>query len=207
MPDQNVYVVDDDPAVRKAVVFLVESAGLNVVGFTSANDFLESCDSDVRGCLVLDVRMPGLSGLELQESLAERGIGIPIVFITGHGSVSMSVRALKKGAIDFIEKPFNDTHLLDSISRALDLDLQSRDVLVQRRRYAQRLATLTHREREILGYLLAGKHTKQIATELDISIKTVDKHRARVLEKMQAESTVGLLRLAYALDTSCNRAS
>jgi len=195
-------VVDDDPDVRKGIETLVKSAGLSVKSYSSASRFLDACERDASGCLVLDVRMPGLDGLGLQKALAARGTAIPIVFITGHGSVPMSVQALKAGAVDFIEKPFDDEKLLQSIRRAMAMDDQSREHRDRRKVYEDRFALLTAREREVMGLLIAGKHTKGIAAELGISIKTVDKHRTKILQKMQVDTVVELVHLALSLNAT-----
>jgi len=202
MPEENVFVVDDDSGVRKAIEFVVKSAGLNAKSYPSADAFLNACGSDPSGCLVLDVRMPGMSGLELQEELAARGTEIPIVFVTGHGDVPMCTRALTNGAIDFIEKPFDDERLLQSIRRAIALDAGLRGERARRKELTARLELLTTRQRQVLRLLVAGRHTKQIAAELGISIKTVDKHRTSVLERMRADNVVELVQLlALAGDT------
>lgn len=204
MSEENVFVVDDDSGVRKAIEFVVKSAGLNAKSYPSANAFLNACGSDPAGCLVLDVRMPGMSGLELQEKLAARGTEIPIVFVTGHGDVPMCTRALTTGAIDFIEKPFDDERLLQSIRRAIALDAEKRRERARRTDLAARWELLTARQKQVLRLLVAGKHTKQIAAELGISIKTVDKHRANVFERMQADNVVELVQLLAFADDSAN---
>jgi len=196
MSEPSVFIVDDDPAVRKALSLLAKSAGLNAKTYASGYEFLNSCTPDVTGCLVLDVRMPGLDGLELQEILAARRIGLPIVFITGHGDIRTSVRAMKSGGVDFLEKPFDDEELLDSIRNAMDLDARRRQQRERQIAFQARAALLTPRESEVMALLVDGMHTKQIAASLGISVKTVDKHKAKVLSKMQADTVVELVRLA-----------
>lgn len=195
MNDQCVFIVDDDEAMRDSLAWLLEGNGLKVRTFASAADFLEACNATMAGCLVLDVRMPGMSGLELHERLQALGSTLPIIFVTGHGDVPMAVSALKKGAADFIEKPFNNEEILRLIQQCLLADREQSD---QRRHYAeigQRLASLTQREREVLGLIAAGRLNKQIADGLGISIKTVEVHRARVMDKMEVRSVAELVQL------------
>jgi RNA polymerase sigma factor (sigma-70 family) len=191
-----VFVVDDDQAMRNSLKWLISSVGMRVECFGSADEFLASHHGGGAGCLLLDVRMPGMSGLELQEILAERNITLPVIIITGHGDVAMAVRAMKAGAIDFIEKPFNDELLLDAIRNALALDERRRDVQLERAEVAQRLEQLTPREREVMEMVTEGKSNKEIAAELGVSAKTVEAHRARVMEKMRAGSLAELVRMA-----------
>ena len=190
-----VFVVDDDPAMRESLSFLVGSVGLAVECFATARDFLDRYDGRRGGCLVLDVRMPGMSGLELQERLADRGVDIPIVMITGFGDVPMAVRALKRGALDFIEKPFTDQDLLDRIHEALERDRCGRAERARREEIAARIAKLTPRERQVMDCVLAGKPNKVIAAELTLSPKTIEVHRARMMDKMQVSSLAELLQL------------
>jgi len=193
---QTVFVVDDDATLRKSISFAVSSVGLSVETFASAEDFLTAWDPNRPGCLVLDVRMPGMDGLNLQQMLTRRAINIPIVFVTGHGDVPMCAEAMKAGAVDFLEKPFDKEKLLECISRALQVDLQSRRQHDRLARVLERYQLLTDREREVMELLIAGKTTKQIAAHLRISIKTVDNHRNSVLEKMNVANLVELARLA-----------
>ena len=193
--DAAVFVVDDDPAIRESLRWLIESVGLTVKVFPTAQEFLEGYDPTTPGCLVLDVRMPGMSGLDLQTELSTRKIGIPIIIITGHAEVPVAVRALKAGAMDFIEKPFSDQLLLDRIRRAIELDEEVRRVQSQRREVAARLAQLTPREREVMELVIAGKPNKVIASELGLSPKTVEVHRAHVMKKMRVDSLADLVRL------------
>ena len=195
-PNATVFVVDDDQAMRTSLKWLIESVELPVESFESADDFLNSYYPGRAGCLLLDVRMPGMGGLELQEYLNTHQIQIPIVIITGHGDVHMAVRAMKSGAVDFIEKPFNDELLLDAIRNALTLDERHRGVQAERAELAARLAHLTPREHEVMEMVTEGKSNKEIANILGVSAKTVEAHRARVMEKMQAGSLAELVRMA-----------
>ena len=195
-PQPTVFVVDDDEAMRSSLKWLIESVGLRVECHASAEEFIGSYYPGRSGCLLLDVRMPGMSGLELQEDLQNHEITIPIIIITGHGDVPMSVRAMKAGATDFIEKPFNDELLLDSIRNALLVDGNQRDQQAERAELAGRLALLTPREHEVMDMVTQGKSNKEIARALDVSAKTVEAHRAKVMEKMQAKSLAALVRMS-----------
>ncbi len=194
-----VFVVDDDEAMRDSLRWLIESVGLPVECHPSAESFLESYYPGRSGCLLLDVRMPGMSGLELQEYLHRHEIHIPVIIITGHGDVPMSVRAMKEGAIDFIEKPFNDELLLDAIRNALAVDEKQREARALRAELAARLATLTPREHEVMEMVTAGRSNKEIASALGVSAKTVEAHRAKVMDKMQAGSLAELVRMSMIL--------
>ncbi|MBV2121859.1 MAG: response regulator transcription factor [Candidatus Thiodiazotropha sp. (ex Ctena orbiculata)] len=191
-----VFVVDDDQAMRNSLKWLIESVSMQVETFESANAFIQSYYPGRSGCLLLDVRMPGMSGLELQEYLKVNQIAIPVIIITGHGDVPMAVRAMKAGAVDFIEKPFNDELLLESIRHAMAVDAKQRDMQSQRAEIATRLARLTPREHEVMLMVTNGKANKEIATSLGVSSKTVEAHRARVMEKMEADSLAELVRMA-----------
>ena len=182
-----VYLVDDDEALRDSLVWLLESQGFQVAAYASAEDFLANWQPDLSGCLLLDVRMPGMNGLELHERLKARFSTLPVIFITGHGDVPMAVSALKGGAADFIEKPFNDADLLRLVSQCLSREREEGARRRQGAEVSRRLAQLTVREREVLDLIIAGKLNKQIADTLGISIKTVEVHRARVMEKMGAQ--------------------
>ncbi len=190
-----VFVVDDDRAICESLRLLIGDVGLEVRTFTSARQFLSEYDPSQAGCLVLDVRMSGMSGLELQSKLRESGLRIPIIIITGHGDVPMAVEALKAGAVDFIEKPFRDQVLLDSIQKAVELDSRTRRQWNEARDVRSRLRLLTEREREVMDRLVAGKTNKGVAYELGISPKTADFHRANVLQKVGVNSVVELVRL------------
>lgn len=190
-----VFVVDDDEAVCRSLSVLIEDIGLEVRTFTSAQQFLGEYDSEQPGCLVLDVRMSGMSGLELQSRLKELGFEIPIIIITGHGDIPMAVEAMKAGALDFIEKPFRDQTLLDNIQKAIEVDAQMRRNRKETRDVQSRIQNLTRRERQIMALLVLGKTSKTIAYELGISQKTVDFHRANILDKAGVNSVVELLRL------------
>ena len=195
-PTHTVFVVDDDPSIRKSLSLLLSSAGYGVETFASAKEFLESeRSSPGPACLVLDVKMPGLSGLDLQEELKSRNTIIPIIFITGHGDIPMSVQAMKKGAVDFLSKPFDDGDLLDAVKEALLKDSQARADFNEQKHIIQRLDSLTTREHEILTYLITGMLNKQIAYELNISERTVKAHRKQVLDKMGVDSIAQLVRL------------
>jgi len=198
MADANptVFVVDDDPSIRESLGLLLSSAGYGVKTFSSAKEFLKS-ERSTSGpaCLVLDVKMPGISGLDLQAELASRNYAIPVIFITGHGDIPMSVQAMKKGAVDFLSKPFNDDQLLDSVKAAILKDEQIRSSLDEEKNIMKRLESLTPREHEILTYLITGMLYKQIASELKISERTVKAHRKQVFEKVGVASIADLVRL------------
>ncbi|MEI2781837.1 MAG: response regulator [Candidatus Competibacter sp.] len=202
MPDATptVFLIDDDQAVRDAVGLLLQASGLAVETFASATDFLDAGVVQRPGCLVLDVRMPGLSGLDLQRQLQLKGDRIPIIFMTGHGDVPMAIRAMKAGAFDFIEKPFQGQTLLARIQEALALDARERGRQARRAEAAARVALLSPREREVLDRVVEGQYNKVIAAELGISLSTVEIHRKRVMEKLQAESLSDLIRLLARLN-------
>jgi len=192
-----VYVVDDDEAVRDSLQFLLEPT-YQVATFGSAEAFLERYDPKAIACLVLDVRMPGMSGLALQEELLRRQQYVPIIFVTGHGDVPMAVDAVKKGAVDFLEKPFNDEELLARVESAVTLERAALHVRAQRQLAVTRIAALSQREREVMERIVDGKLNKVIADELRISVKTVEAHRARIMEKLGVDSVAGLVQLALA---------
>ena len=195
-PSVKVFIVDDDPSVRQALSRLVGSVGLDVEAFSSAREFLDHARPQCPGCLVLDIRLPGLSGLDLQRELATAGKSLPIVFITGHGTILMSVQAMKAGAVDFLEKPFDDQVFLDAIHRAIERDRTTRRERHEKVEIKRRVGTLTPREREVLTLVVQGRLNKQIGAELGTTEKTVKVHRARVMHKMQAGSLADLVRLA-----------
>ena len=191
-----VFIVDDDPSIRKSLTRAVASAGFAVEAFASARDFLAREPFVGPCCVVLDVRMPGLSGVELQEALAGSGHRVPIIFITGHGDIAMSVKAMKAGAVDFLTKPFDVERLLDAIHRAVTKDVRDRGEARRTAEVLERVKLLTPRETEVFALVVTGMLNKQIAGELGIGEKTVKVHRARVMEKMGARSVAELVRLA-----------
>jgi len=190
-----VFVVDDDQAVRDSLALLVQSVGLDVETFASARDFLDVYRPDRRGCLITDIRMPGMSGLELQEQLSADGHHIPVIVLTGFGDVPAAVRALKGGAVDFVEKPFNPQALLDLVQQAIVRDAEIREQGAHQARLAERMSLLTPREQEVMALVVAGKANKVIAIDLSISERTVELHRARIMKKMQARSLAELMRM------------
>lgn len=194
-----VYLVDDDEALRRATSRLMTAAGFAVVAFASAEEYLAALDPAAPGCLLLDLSMPGLDGLELQRVLAERGAAPPIIFLSGHADVSASVRAMKGGAVDFLEKPVDDEVLIAALDRALDRDATLRRERTSRTQLERRYANLTPREREVLALIVAGKLNKQAASALGIAERTIKLHRSRVLEKMGAPSLADLVRMAEQL--------
>ncbi|MBX3693644.1 MAG: response regulator transcription factor [Steroidobacteraceae bacterium] len=195
-----VFVIDDDDAVRSSLRLLFKSWGLDAVLAASADEFLAGYDVEHPGCVVLDVRMPGMSGLELQQRLNTLGATIPIIFITGHGDVPMAVEAMQAGAFDFLQKPFRDDDLLERVRRALEHDAAQRARLEARQGTRGRLATLTPRERDVLDLVVVGKANKVIAADLGLSQRTVEIHRARVMEKMDAASLAQLVRMVLDLE-------
>ncbi len=195
---QTVFVVDDDAAVRDSIAELVESVGLPVEVYASAPSFLQAFRPERAGCLVLDVRMAEMSGLVLQEKLNNAGIRIPVIVLTGHGDVPMAVQALKAGAVDFLQKPYREQALLDSINAALSMDAAARRSSTDAADFDQRLATLTEREREVLDHMLAGKTSKEIARSLAISPRTAEAHRHNLLRKLGAGSAVELMSMSAA---------
>ena len=194
-----VFIVDDDEAVRSSLRLLLKSVGLVPTALGSAREFLDKYDPAQPGCLVLDVRMPGMSGIELQETLNRQGAVIPVIFITGHGDVPMAVEAMQAGAFDFLQKPFRDQDLIDRIQRALEKDRVSRSELNERSFIRERLESLTPREREVLTLVTSGKPNKIMAADLGVSQRTVEIHRARVMEKMGASSLAQLVRMTMDL--------
>ena len=198
--DATVFIIDDDQEVRQALALLCESVGLTTECHPSADAYLATFDPERPGCLVLDVRMPGMSGLELQARLAAERLHPPVIIITGHGDVPMAVRAVQAGAVDFLEKPFNDQALLDSVHRALEIDARQRGQARQLDEIRRRLASLTPREREVMHLVVAGLRNKMIAAELEVSQSTVEAHRARVMEKMGARTLSDLMRMVLSLE-------
>lgn len=200
--DATVFIVDDSDDVREALKLLLESVGLVVKEFSSAQEYLDQFDINTPGCLILDVRMPGISGLELQARLQAERICPPIIIITGHGDVQMAVRAMQAGAMNFFEKPFNDQELLDSIYRAIELDAKQRGAALQQEDIQNRLSSLTKREREVLELVVKGIKNKVIGDELCVSQSTVEAHRKKVMEKMQADSISSLMRMIISIESS-----
>jgi two-component system, LuxR family, response regulator FixJ len=197
-----VFIVDDDEAVRNSLRLLVKSVGLSAVTANSAHEFLTTYDAVEPGCLILDVRMPGMSGIELQQQLNLRGAVIPVIFITGHGDIPMAVEAMQQGAFDFLQKPFRDQDLIDRVQRALEKDRANRAELLERARIRERRDSLTPREREVLELVASGKPNKVMAADLSLSQRTVEIHRARVMEKMGASSLAQLVRMVLDLQES-----
>ncbi len=194
-----VFIVDDDPSMRDSLRWLIESVGLNVEPFANADAFLEEFSGDAPGCLVLDVRMPGTSGMELLDMLKGRGVKLPIIMISGHGDVPMAVQALKRGAIDFLEKPFRDQELLEQISRAIEVDEERRSRAASVAGIRGRLEKLTPREREVMELVVDGYANKQVAAKLGLSEKTIEVHRSRVMSKMRAKTLPCLVKMAVAV--------
>ena len=195
-----VFIVDDDAAVRDALTLLIESVGLACRAYESAADFLAGHGRDERGCLILDVRMPGMSGLELQDRMVQQGVVLPTIFISGHADVSMAVHAMRAGAFDFLEKPFNDQAQIDRVNAALEHDSEIRSLQEVRQDIVGRESTLTPREREIMGLVTGGNMNKTIAADLGLSERTVEIHRSHVMEKMQAGSLAELVRMQVILE-------
>ena len=195
-PTPTVYVVDDDPDVLKAIERLLESIGLQVAAFSSPHRFLESCDGNAPGCVVLDLALPGLNGLDVQRVLEQRGSALPIVFLTGRGDIAASVQAMKHGAADFLTKPVDDTALLAAVHEALARDRVLRPAQLERERIAKLIAALTDRERQVLEGIVSGKLNKQIATELGTTEKTIKFHRGNLMRKMDVRVVADLVKLA-----------
>lgn len=194
-----VFIVDDDSSFRESLQFLLGSAGLEVRSFPSAQDFLDGADPEAPGCLLLDVRMPGMSGLDLQNELADEEISLPIIFITGHGTVPMSVQAMKAGAVDFLQKPFDEQDLLNAIHQAVAQDRQARMERDELREIQKRINSLTAREYEVFTFLVSGMLNKQVAYRLGTTERTIKAHRSRIMEKTKAESLTDLVRHAEKL--------
>lgn len=197
-----VFVVDDDESMRRSLATLLRSVGLDARVFSSPDEFMHAERPDIPGCLVLDVRLPGMSGLAFQQALGKAGIAMPVIFITGHGDVPMTVRAMKAGAVEFLTKPFDDQVLLDAIHAAIARDRVRRGEAAQLAELQARYRTLTEREREVFGLVVAGRLNKQIAGELGLSVVTVKVHRGQVMRKLAARSIVDLVRMADQLGIS-----
>ncbi len=200
MSKPRVFVVDDDQEVRNALELLMESVGLQASTYESAQAFLDAFDPDLPGCIVLDVRMPGMSGMDLQARLAAETLHPPVIIITGHGDVPMAVRAVQSGAVDFIEKPFNDQALLDSVHKAIEQDARQRGEASRLSELVEKYESLTPREREVLKLVASGQRNKVIAADLNVTQSTVEAHRAKVMEKMDAHSLSDLMRMVLSLE-------
>jgi two-component system response regulator FixJ len=202
MPDKQVFVVDDDAAVRQGLRFMLRAAGYSVEAFQSARSFLEDYDPRRGGCLLVDVQMPQMTGLELQQQLNVRGWRIPVMFITGHGTISLAIAAMKAGAFDFIEKPLREDALLQSIERALHWNDRAYEERLERATLQTRVALLTAREREVFELVATGEPNKVIARHLGISFRTVELHRAHIIEKLQARSLSDLIRMGIIMNSN-----
>lgn len=195
-----IFVVDDDDAVRNSLRLLIKSVGLPVLTFSSAPEFLAAYLPEQAGCVLLDIRMPGMGGMELQQLLNMRGAVIPVIFITGHGDIPMAVEAMQNGAFDFLQKPFRDQDLIDRVKKATERDAATRLQLRQLELIRDRMDSLTPREREVQGLMIQGKQNKVMAADLGLSQRTVEIHRARVMEKMEAQSLAQLVRMLLELE-------
>ncbi len=196
-----VYIIEDDDAVRDSLLMMLESIGRKVQAFPNADTFLQAYSQAMAGCIVLDIRMPGMNGMELQRKLNELHSILPIIFVTGHGDVPMAVEAMQQGAVDFVQKPYREQELLDKISQAMDLDAESRSSLQQRQHILERMQGLTPREQDVMRLMVDGKANKVIAIDLDISQRTVEIHRARVMEKLTANSLAHLVRMYLTVES------
>ncbi len=195
--DLTVYIIDDDEAIRESMAMLMRSKALRAEVFSGAQEFLEKCNPESAGCLLVDVRMPKISGLELQQLLSAQGYSLPVIVMTGHGDVALAVQAMKAGAIDFIEKPFDEATLLTSIHLCLQKQINNQNADVEAQKAAQRLAELSPREHDVFKRLAQGLPNKVIASELNISSRTVEAHRAKIMEKLGAKSLADIVRLAF----------
>ncbi|WP_101760203.1 response regulator transcription factor [Oceanicoccus sp. KOV_DT_Chl] len=196
-----IYIIEDDDAVRDSLQMMLESIGREVMSFASADSFLASYSQDMAGCIVLDIRMPGMNGMELQRKLNDINSILPIIFVTGHGDVPMAVEAMQQGAVDFVQKPYREQELLDKISQAMALDEENRSSLLQRQVIIECIKELTPRELDVMRLMVDGKANKVIAIDLDISQRTVEIHRARVMEKLSANSLAHLVRMYLAVES------
>lgn len=196
-----VHIVEDDDAVRDSLQMMLDSIGRETKVFDSADSFLSAYHPDMAGCIVLDIRMPGMNGMELQRKLNEINSILPIIFVTGHGDVPMAVEAMQQGAVDFVQKPYREQELLEKISQAMELDEQNRSSLQQRQVILEKMQSLTPREKDVMLLMVEGKANKVIAIDLDISQRTVEIHRARVMEKLSANSLAHLVRMFMAVES------
>lgn len=196
--NSSVYIVEDDDAVRDSLQLVLESMGRKVEPFADAGEFLQRYSPDMAGCIVLDIRMPGMNGMELQRKLNEMNSILPIIFVTGHGDVPLAVEAMQQGAVDFVQKPYREGELLEKIEKALASDEEARHSLSQKQQILDRIDSLTPRERDVMELMIEGKANKVIAIDLDISQRTVEIHRARVMDKMKAKSLAHLVRMVLA---------
>ncbi len=197
-----IFIIDDDPSIRQSAQMMLESLGFNVKTFISGQDFLKTKVEGDLGCIILDVRMPGISGLDLQEKLVRARTSLPVIFITGHGTVPMSVRAMKAGAVDFLQKPFEEQELLDAINRAITRQKEKKSRMEETEKLRQRIRTLTCREYEVFSLLVAGMANKEIAFKLGTSDRTVKFHRANIMEKTNSSSLADLVHIAEKLKTN-----
>lgn len=198
--DQIVYVVDDDPDVRESIMFMLENEGLSVAGFEDPRALLDHVNEKSAGCLVLDVRLPHMDGLQLLEALRARSVNMPVVFISGHGDIPMAVRAVQAGALDFLEKPFRDEQLLEKVRNGLELERSEHEHAAERAAIEKRLEKLTPREREVMEGMLKGKLNKLIADDMNVSVRTVEVHRAHVLEKLGARNSSDMVRMVLSTE-------
>lgn len=195
-----VHLVDDEPIARKTLTQLLSSVGMQVEAYSSAQEFLDNVDANACGCLVLDLFMPNISGLDLMKIMHERGLSFPTIFVTGHGDVTTAVRAMKAGAFDYLEKPFGHQELLDRVNQAISEDQRTRHRVRQIRDWGQRLGLLSDRERQVMTMVVAGRMSKEIAADLGVSLKTIERHRSRIMEKLQVGSVAELVRIVMAAE-------
>ncbi len=196
--DQTVYVVEDDEPVRDSLLLLLKAEGYATKGYASAGTFLEEDITSLKGCLILDIRMPGMTGMELHKRMLEMRCALPVIFVTGHGDVAMAVEAMKLGAVDFVQKPYREEDLLDKVRQALKMDAEQQEALRYKERLQERISSLTPRELEIMDMMIDGNANKVIAIELDISQRTVEIHRSRVMQKMGTHSLAQLVQMVLA---------
>lgn len=198
--NQHIFIIDDDADVRHALEFLFKSVNLSAKSYASADDFLDNYPTDCNGCLIVDIRMPGMSGIDLQKHLQSIGCHLPLIFITGHGDIPMAVEAMRNGAVDFLQKPFRDQDLLDQVNAALTMQADNQNTESKKQAILDRISSLTPRESEVMQRIVNGDANKVIAIDLDLSQRTVEIHRARVMQKMQARSLAQLVKMVIAAD-------